>query len=204
VRGNRRCSLRAALILLLAGSFVALTACGGDDDVSKTVKGTPVSATPSATGAAKKAADLLPKLDSLGFKMTQQGAPSATTSGIDAALAQYERAAPTQMGARVEIRVFPDESVAATQFVTLSEALRNPPPDLFGPNATQTDTSRPGPGDQGKSYVTAKPDGQGNFVWTDAYRFGRAFVIVYSLGKESPETLQVRRSVGELIAAGSR
>lgn len=193
--------------LTLSAAALLFAACGGDD-VSKTVKG--AAATPTSAGAGpagtttKKAAEMLPKLDGIGFKMTQQGAPSANTSGLEAVLAQYERTAPTPMGARVEIRVFADETTATTQFGTLSEALRNPPPDLFGPNATQADTARPGPGDQGKSYVTAKPDGQGNYVWTDAYRFGRAFVIVYGLGRESPDTLQARRAIGEQLAISTR
>lgn len=159
-------------------------------------------ATASATAAdswTKKAADLIPKLDSIGFKMTQQGAPSASTSGVDAALAQYERTQPTPASARIEVRVFADQATAVAQFTTLSEALRNPPPDLFGPNSKQVDNTPAGPGEQSKSYITASADPQGNRVWTDAYRFGRAFVIVYTLGKDSPDMVQVRKTIGQAI-----
>ena len=176
-----------------------LAGCGGDD-APKTVANVSVTGSP-ASGSELHAAEIMPKLDDLGFKLTQQGKPGATTNFQDVALAQYEKTASPAMGARVEISVLADVDTATKQFAVLSEALRNPPPDLFGPNAQQKDTSRSGPGDEGKSFVTAKPDGQGNFVWSDSYRFGRTFVIVYLLSNNEPEALKARKAIAEHIQA---
>jgi hypothetical protein len=144
---------------------------------------------------------LLPKLDDLGFAPPQTGKPSATTNFQDVALAQYTKSTSPVMAARVEISVLPDVDTATKQFAVLSEALRNPPPDLFGPNSTQTDTARSGPGDQGKSFVTAKADGQGNYVWSDSYRFGRTFVVVYLIATNDKDAAPVRKAIAERIAA---
>jgi hypothetical protein len=150
------------------------------------------------------AVELLPKLDDLGFAQTQTGKPSATTNFQDVALAQYVKSSSPAMAARVEISVLPDVTTATQQFGVLSEALRNPPPDLFGPNSQQSDTTRSGPGDEGRAFVTAKPDGQGNYVWSDAYRFGRTFVVVYLIATNEKDALPVRKAIAEHIAAGTR
>ena len=150
------------------------------------------------------AAEIVPKLDDIGFKLTQQGKPPASTNFQDVALARYEKAASPAMGARIEISVLPDVDTATKQFAVLSEALRNPPPDLFGPNAQQKDTPRAGPGDEGKSFVTTKPDDKGNLVWSDSYRFGRTFVIVYLLSNNEPEALKARKAIAERIQARTK
>lgn len=50
--------------------------------------------------------------------------------------------------------------------------------------------------DDERSYVTARPDGQGNLVYSDAYRMGRAIAIVYTLGNDA----EAARAVRELVA----
>jgi len=77
--------------------------------------------------------------------------------------------------------------------------LRHPPPDLFGPNTTQLDGTPVFQADQSRSYKTNQPDASGFRAFTDAYRMGRAIVIVYVIGRDGPETESVRKSVAEAI-----
>ena len=55
--------------------------------------------------------------------------------------------------------------------------------------------------DQSRSYKTDKPDNQGTFVFSDIHRFGRAVVIIYTIGPDSAETVTVRKQVAEQLAA---
>ncbi len=151
------------------------------------------------------AAAIVPKLDDIGFKLISQGKPPASTNFQDVALAQYEKQSAPAMNARVEISVLPDVDTATRQFSILSDALRNPPPGLFGgPDAVQKDTARSGPGDQGRAYVTDKPDGQGNLVYSDSYRFGRTFVIVYLVSADEAQALTARKAIAEHIEANTK
>lgn len=183
------------LVVSIAAA-VAVAGCG--DDAPGTVAHVTVTGSPAT---AATAAEIIPNLEDLGFKLIQQGKPAASTNVQDVALAQYQRTTPTQMAARVEVSVLPDAATATTTFGTLSEALRNPPPDLFGPNATQVDGTATGVGDQSKAFVTAKPDGQGNFVFTDSYRFGRTFVITYLVAKSSDDAANTRKAIAERVKA---
>ncbi|MGH2634141.1 MAG: hypothetical protein ACRDG3_12085 [Tepidiformaceae bacterium] len=182
---------------------LAAAACGGGS--SKTVSDAGKLASASAgtphARATQTALGFMPKLDDIGFTLTQTGKPTVAQTGLDGAIGQYVRTTPTAMSARVEISLYPDVATATSQFGVLSDALQNPPPGLFGPDTTQTDTSRPGPGDEGKSYVTSTPDGNGNFVWSDSYRFGRSVVVVYTLGTDAKDALTVRKAIGERLAA---
>lgn len=105
---------------------------------------------------------------------------------------------------RVEINMQPSVDQATAQYGPLSEALRNPPPDLFGAGATQTDGTLAFQADQSKSYRTAKPDGQGYYVFSDIYRMGRAVVIVYAIGQDTNDTADARKTVAEEIAAKAK
>lgn len=102
---------------------------------------------------------------------------------------------------RTEFNLHPTVDAATQQYGPISEALRNPPPDLFGPNATQQDNSAVFQADQSKSYKTVKADGQGLRVFTDSYRMGRAVVIVYIIGPDGAETDAVRKLAAEQINA---
>ena len=191
---------------MFAAMLVSLTlvvACGGGGSKTVSDAGKIASSTAGTPGAQapETALGLLPKLDDIGFKLMQTGKPTVNQTGQDAAIGQYARTAPTAMTARIEISVYPDITTATAQFGVLSDALKNPPPGLFGPDTTQQDTARPGPGDQGKSYVTSTRDGQGNFVWSDSYRFGRSFVVVYTLGTDATDALTVRTTIGQRLAA---
>lgn len=103
------------------------------------------------------------------------------------------------MAARVDITVMPSEADATRQWETLSQALRNPPPDLFGGSSTQKDAPATNVGDQSKAYVTTKPDTNGTLVWTDVYRFGRVVTVVQVLSRNEPEALKARTVIAEKI-----
>jgi hypothetical protein len=189
-----------ALYLALAACalLAAFGAACGDDSTPSTVAKVTVSGSPTAAGDLH-AAEIVPKLDDIGFKLISQGKPNASTNFQDVALAQYQDSSTPPMTSRVEISVLPDVATATTHFGILSEALRNPPPGLFGGDTTQQDTAAPGPGDQSKSFVTATPDDHGNFVWSDSYRFGRTFVIVYTISNDQGKALATRKAIAEHI-----
>ncbi len=178
-------------------------ACGGGGTKTVAEAGKIASQTPAASASAGQgltAAALLPKLTDIGFTLTRTGKPTVNQAGLDAAIGQYTSTSPA-MGVCIEISLFPDVATATSRFTILSDALRNPPPGLFGPNSTQKDATRPGPGDEGKSYVTSQADGQGNYIWSDSYRFGRAFVVVYTLGKDPVEAATVRKEIALRLQA---
>ncbi len=89
--------------------------------------------------------------------------------------------------------------VATTQFNTIADALRNPPPDLFGPGTTQADGAPVYQAGQSRSYVTSKPDAQGNLVYTDAHRFERAVVILYVISNDPAEAALLREQLADWI-----
>jgi hypothetical protein len=194
---RRACGL-ALLLALSACLVLLLSACG--DDTPSTVANVKTTASPAA--GELHAAEVVPDLKAAGFTLTQSQKPPVTTNFQDVIIAQFQKTASPAAGARVEISVLKDVETATSQFDILSAALRNPPQDLFGANTTQTDTPRSGPGDEGKAFRTANPDGQGQYVWSDAYRFGRTFVIVYVLTAASPDdALAIRKAIGDQIAA---
>ncbi|MFN8618659.1 MAG: hypothetical protein U0837_16345 [Dehalococcoidia bacterium] len=181
-----------ALFALLIVSLAALPSCGGDDDDGSD-SGT--------SSAATTAADLTPDLSSKGLTITQSGKAAGSTQNQDAFTAQF--AGPTGAGkvvaARTDVNLHPTVDAATQQYGAISEALRNPPPDLFGPNATQDDNAPVFQADQVKSYKTAKTDVNGTRVYTDAYRMGRAVVIVYVIGPDGAETDAVRKLAAQKI-----
>lgn len=181
---------RVALALLALLAIFGAVACGGSDDDDS---GDDIS--PALT-----AADLLPDLSGDGFSLVQSGRVPGAAESQDANFAIYTRQGAVSQ-ARIEVNMHPTADAATSQFNAIAEALRNPPPDLFGPNATQADNQAVFQGDQSRSYVTTKPDGQGNLVYTDAYRFGRAVVIVYVIGNDPQAAAQTRKEIAEAISS---
>jgi hypothetical protein len=167
-------------------------ACGGDDD-------NPDSG--DAAASAKTAADLVPDLTSLGLTIAQSGKAQGSTTDQDAFTAQYAGSGGKVSAARADINVHPTVDEATKQYSAISEALRNPPPDLFGPNAVQQDNAPIFQADQAKSYKTAATDAQGLRVFTDAYRMGRAVVIVYVIGPDGADTDAVRKKAAQEVNA---
>lgn len=197
MKQRRPAGRSAALIAVALVGALAVVGCGGDSNV--TIAN--VTVTGSQQPSAATAAEIIPKLDDLGLTLVQQGKPAAVTSSQDAAIAQYQKTSAPAMLARVEVSVLPDVPTATTTFGTLSEALRNIPPDLFGVAATQIDNTSTGIGDQSRAFITAKPDGQGNYVFTDSYRFGRTFVITYLVAKNPDDALKTRKAIAEKVKA---
>lgn len=188
-------ALRGVALGALAFLLVAFgAACGDDDDDAPAGNGstTPVTA-----------ADLLPDLTGDGFALVETGRVPGAAESQDAHIALYAKQG-TVSAARVEVNMHATAEAAADQFGAISEALRNPPPDLFGPNATQTDNQAVFQGDQSRSYVTTKPDGNGNLVYTDAYRFNRAVAIVYVISSDSAAAAEARKGIAEKISAKAR
>lgn len=153
----------------------------------------------AAGGAALTAASLIPDLTSLGFTKGQAERDPAALPGQDAYRALFQQQAAPQMGARVDITVVATEADAAKQWETLSVALRNPPPDIFGSASTQKDATATSLGNQSRAYMTAKPDTSGTQVWTDIYRFGRAIAVVQVLSRNEPEAQKARIAIAEKI-----
>lgn len=141
----------------------------------------------------------MPDLSSLGFTLGQSERDPAAQPGQDAHRALYQQPAAPQMSARVDITVLGTQADATKQWETLSQALRNPPPDVFGSTSTQKDAPPTNAGDQSKAYVTAKPDTNGAQVWTDVYRFGRAVAVVQVLSRNEPEAQKARTGIAEKI-----
>ncbi len=190
MRRSYRPLRRIALAGLAALALAFGPACGDDDDTEPA----------DAGGTPATAADLLPDLSGDGFALVETGRVPGAAESQDAHFAIYAKQGAISQ-ARVEVNMHPTPDAATDQFNAISEALRNPPPDLFGPNATQADGQAVFQGDQSRSYVTTKPDGQGNLVYTDAYRFGRAVVIVYLIGNDPAAAGAARKDLAEKISA---
>jgi hypothetical protein len=166
---------------------MALTAagCGGEDDDA-----TP----PPPTGAAAATArSLVPKLDDLGFTLTESG-PDPGNPSFDSAVALYKGKEPQQQ-VQVRIYVLPTEAAANTQFNAFAEALRNPPKEFLGVDAKFVDTASPQIGDVRKSYKTQAPDSRGYTAFSDVYRKGRTVVLTQVVDKTA-EGAPVREQVG--------
>ncbi len=146
------------------------------------------------------ATGLVPKLDDLGYQLTQQGKEPAILGDVDSALALYQKQGSAK-SVQVRVYVFPNAGSAEKQWAAYAEAFRNPPPDVLGASAKNVDTESPQVAQLRKSYVTAKPDGSGNNVWTDIYRQDRVVALVQVLDSAGGDSMAVRRPVAERIFA---
>ena len=173
---------------------MASVACGGGDDDEPTDTAVPAAPT------AGTAAELVPDMAELGFTLSSQLVPGlAETATTKVAL--YENASGPVKSVRFEIGIAASSDAATQQFNAFAGALKNPPPGMFGGDTKQLDNTPAFQADQSKSYKTDKPDQQGGVVFTDLHRFGRAVVIVYSIGPDNAETVEVRKALGEKMAA---
>jgi hypothetical protein len=136
------------------------------------------------------------------LKVAQTSKAPGSAATQDAWIAIYADAGTAKVNSvRTEMSVHPKVDAATSVFTTIAEALKHPPPDLFGPNTTQLDGTPVFQADQARSYKTNQPDASGFRAFTDAYRMGRAIVIVYVIGKDGADTESVRKQVAELINA---
>jgi hypothetical protein len=176
---------------------VLASGCGrGGNDAKPTEAASAVAGSPTA----RSSEDLVPDLTGLGLKVAQSSKAPGSAATQDAWIAIYENAGTAKVNSvRTEMSVHAKADAATSVFTTIAEALRHPPPDLFGPNTTQLDGTPVFQADQSRSYKTNQPDASGFRAFTDAYRMGRAIVIVYVIGRDGPETESVRKSVAEAI-----
>jgi hypothetical protein len=175
-------------------ALFAFAACGGDDD-------DPASPTsPQGVPTARTAEEVIPDMAALGFKPAAEQLPGIN-QGDSSKIALYENPAGAVKSVRFEIAVAPNTNVAQAQFTALADALKNPPPGLFGADTNQIPGTAVFQGDQSRSYKTDKPDKEGTIVFSDIHRFGRAIVIMYSIGSEGAEAESVRKALAEQMAA---
>jgi hypothetical protein len=100
--------------------------------------------------------------------------------------------------------VFLEEATAAKQWSAYAEAFRNPPPDVLGTASKNVDAASPPLGQLQKSYVTDKPDGSGNLVWTDIYRQGKVVLLVQVLDSAKGDGMAIRKAVAERVLAKAK
>jgi hypothetical protein len=181
----------ATAVLLLVP--LAAAGCGGDDDDN--------AADPPGTNVARanSAKEMVPDLSALGFRPASEQLPALETGNSHIVL--FENPSGTVPSLRLEIALAQNAEAAQAQFVALADALRNPPPGLFGPDAKQTDGTPVYQADQSRSYKTDKPDKEGTVVFSDIHRMGRAVVIMYTIGQPGSDSEKVREQVAEMLAA---
>lgn len=175
----------------IAAVAVAVTACGN----GKT------SATPTpVTKQSLTATALIPDLAAFGYAKTADERDPAAQAGQDARRALYEKQSSPKSSVRVDVVVLTDEAAATKQFTAVSEALKNPPADIFEGKSTPRDsTPVAGLGAQSRSFVTAQPDGNSNLVWTDAYRSGRVVFIVQLLLQTTEQAAPLRADIARAV-----
>lgn len=143
---------------------------------------------------------LLPALDDLGFKIAQQGRDPAAPPAIDSTQVIYTRQG-SRASVQVRIYVIGTADLAHQQYTAFAESFRNPPSEVLGVPSKNVDTPSPRIGDEQKSYVTDKPDGQGNSVWTDIYRAGRVVFLTQVLDSATVDQLPTREAIARRIAS---
>jgi hypothetical protein len=173
-------------------------ACGSGDSGTKSTPGD--STRPISPVVILQAVALMPKLDDLGYQLTQQGKDPIAPASVDTAQAIYVKAG-TNRSIQVRIYVMGTADLARAQYKTYADQFRNPPPDVLGIPSKNVDTLSPRVGDEQKSYVTEKPDGQGNNVWTDIYRAGRVVFFSQVLDSAASDQMPLRTAVAERIAS---
>jgi hypothetical protein len=157
------------------------------------------SATASVAASGFKAQDAVPDLTSLGYTVQQQGKdPAAGAVDVYRALFASKTAGHAAM---TVLYNFPDVATAKTQYASLADALKNPPPDFVGSKATFVDTPSPAVGDAQKAYVTQAADSGGLKVWTDIYQIGHVVVIVQVLDSGATDQLPLRGQIASAVAA---
>lgn len=190
-RDRRKASriTRLAAFTLLALPLLAACGDGADADPTPTASGQT-----NTTDDRFTAADLIPDLTSDGFARQESGRVQGATTDQDAHYAIFTGTG-TIAAVRLEVNMHATDEEASAQFNALADALRNPPPDLFGPNATQGDGVPVHQADQSRSYQTTKPDATGNLVYTDAHRFDRAVVILYVIANDEAAGAELREQL---------
>ncbi|OAI40443.1 hypothetical protein AYO38_01090 [bacterium SCGC AG-212-C10] len=193
--------------------MVAIACGGGGDDDAPTATATvpsPAATTASSaagtTATALPAASLtrqaMPDLKALGYNLDAQERDPAAPVGQDVYRARFSNPAGGQV--LIVLYYFPDEGTAAAQFTSLSEALKNPPPNFVGGNAQFNASQPPALGEQQKGYITAQSDSKGNRVWSDVYRFQKYVAVVQYLDKGQGDQLEGRAAIASAIQSKAK
>lgn len=148
----------------------------------------------------KKAADLLPKLSDSNYEVSNVQTLTAGGPGQEHIYVMYRRTTPPTLQARAEVYVLASADTAKTTFKGYVDAYTNPPQgsDLPGPNNAGKAL---GAADDAHGFVTARPDSQGTFVWSDIYRYSNVVYILSVQGKDSPDATALRQTLADRMAA---
>jgi hypothetical protein len=176
-----------------------VSACGGDDDDATPTPAAGSPAATSVTGAAVKIGDLAPDLKSLGFT---QAPPDPTFPNTDTSkVVFYQNPTGKVKSIRLDMTLAASADAATAQFPSMADARAHPPPGLCVGDAALVAGTAVFQGDQSRSYHTDKPDQNGLLVYSDIQRFGRAIVIMYTIGPAGSDTDNVRKQVAQMISA---
>lgn len=172
--------LRVSLLGLTCAFIGILSfACGGDSEPT--------------------ARSLLPKLESIGLEIAEEGRDPFAAPSQDTYRARYVATDGSARAAIVVLFVEPDTPAAESNYASLAKLLENPPAEFFGADAEQTETDALELGDERRSFVTAQADSQGNRVWTDIYRKGTVIAVIQVLSPQDADYDALRLSVAEEI-----
>lgn len=193
---------RPALLLVFAMCLSASLGCGDDDGASQpestATSTTTTSSTATTAPTVPAAEDLFPDLTSHDLVR----GPIETIpgpAGYQIAFAVYQGPAGS---ARAEIRTYPSEAAARTDFSAQVRGWKSPIPGQVFPIDLQNvdGTALVGP-DEAHAYVASRADASGNRVWTDIYRIGPVIVVAHALTDEDDAAADIRLTLaGEILA----
>lgn len=176
--------MRRFVILALSAFVLVAAACGDDDDIASVD-------------------DIVPDLSDLGLETLESGTDPLAPENARIYRALYRDADNESRSALTVIYIEHDAEAAAAEFAMLSEALRTPPAEFFGGNATQADHPALAVGDEQKAYVTERADSLGNLIWTDIVRAGNVVFITQVLGPANEDATPFRTTLAERIIDGN-
>ena len=181
--------------LLAATLFLAVPACSGDGSDDEGPAASPT-ATPTATPEPPNPRDLFPDLSAEGLtREPVEVIPGP--AGFAIAFAVYSGASGA---ARAEIRTYPSEVAARTDFKTQVEGWKAPPAGQVFPIDPKNVDSEPVSGpDESHGYVSSRADSSGNQIWTDIYRQGSVIVIAHTLSRDPEAAGKIRRAMADGI-----
>ncbi|MEX2081089.1 MAG: hypothetical protein WEC33_05690 [Dehalococcoidia bacterium] len=194
------------LLLVGVAAFALLALTGGDDDATPADDATPV---PAVT-----AAEALPNLVDLGFRLQDQGKDPLVGAEQDMARAIYGPTSGRNRQVLMRVYFADSEAEAFELFGKIAQAYAVMPvqallaqdpteasPDLPGGPANVSSDSGPALGDEQAWYETTQPDSEGKAVWTDIYILGRAVVAIQLLDLETADSLAARTEIARRVLA---
>lgn len=124
---------------------------------------------------------MVPALDDLGYEEIPSMQEVIEGPGALQLRTDFE-AADGSGKAAIHVYTHSEQAMAEDTYVKVRDAWQTPPPGSLGArDVTNVETDGPSLGDESHSYRTDRPDGSGNRIWTDVYRFGRVVAVVQVL-----------------------